>query len=253
MLCKLISHDIKHSARAFLPLGAIALGAGLLTMFASALAAFLALGVAALLQIFLFVKGSLFGKLGYFYLTLPTGRGRVFAAKVVTSYIWYGFCMAIAAVILAMYWLYEPAMALRYMDAVIQLFVLAIGAIALLIFCVTLAHSTFFGRRVHGLVSGLIGFVVALAGMLAISNIQNRNLHLVYFENEWIGRDGSTHWTSLRAYQHQMGLEYGRIHFATTPWGMPVFLDLAALAIVLAISAAALFAAGYLIKRRISL
>ena len=242
MLCKLLKHDFWHSARAFLPLGGVALGVGALmahfigraeefadatTALDAAITVFVGLSVASLLQIFRMFNRGMFGNAGYLALTLPCGRGKVMASKLIVSYAWYVFSALIAAAIMAMMVAADPDFSLNHITIALEMLIIAPGVIAILIFCTTLAYSTFGHRRVYGLISGLIGFTYAFGGVFTLERMGRR--------------------------PYQFGLQHGRLLIAETPQGRLVFLDIWQFGVVLGMSAVAIAATYYLLKRRVSL
>ena len=268
MLCKLIKYDFWHSSRAFLPIGAVAIGIGLLMLFFmntaeqwtdllnavnAATPAFLALSVAALLQIFRFYQTSLFGRSGYLNFTLPTSRGKILVSKLIVSCVWYVFSILIATVILVMMTSIHIEFGLNRAENIVLFLTFAPGAIAILFFCTTLAYSAFFGKRVHGLVSGLIGFVYALFGLLAANSVTDRHMHYVEFSGGWSDNFGNEVTMTWQGYQPQIGLQYGRLLISDTQSGRPLFLDLVQLGVIMAFSAVVIAATYYLLKRQVSL
>lgn len=230
----------------------------------------LPVGIAAIIHIAQFYRKSMFGKVGHLAMTVPVSRGALLMSKIAVSFVWFLYVIGVVAVMAiiinllspfrnfesaayAANWVFSSIFNAEIIAFGINLAVTALGAIALLFFCVTLAHSAIAGRRIHGIVAGVIGFAYAWLYLWAANALVGRFMQTV----EWTLYGGG-YWTSL---EPQTGLQYGRIVIGQVPWGWfdgapmsrDVHIDIFFIAFTLAAAAIAIFATRALLKKRVSL
>ncbi|MCL2574768.1 MAG: hypothetical protein FWE34_09490 [Defluviitaleaceae bacterium] len=218
------------------------------------------IGVAAIIHIAQFYRKGMFGRVGHMAMTLPVGRGALLASKLAVAFTWFIYVIGIALIMMAMIYLWSPfignheVFGLFRADNIklgIEFGTIGFGAIAVLFFCITLAHSVFFGRRVNGVLTGFIGFVYV--GIYTwIADMLTRRAQPNALINEGINPDGTT-WAHWEWQPPLTGLEYGRIVIGETQWGREVFVDIWLVAVTLAMAGIAIIATRYLLKKRVSL
>ncbi|MCL2397544.1 MAG: hypothetical protein FWC93_05700 [Defluviitaleaceae bacterium] len=276
MLCRLLKHDFTYSAKTFLAMGAIAIAIAFIMAITSdainqmegdfiyVLMMVLMLGIvgmaiAAIVQIFQFYHRSFFSHSGYLQFTLPVRRGTQLASKLIVSMAWFLYALTVAVVAIAIIIVIADGVEFRdvfptmfntqTLVTLLDLFFLAIAAIALMFFCITLAHSVFFNKRIHGIISGIIGFLYTGLAMWVVNLLQGR-----YLARETIERidinGGITAWDR---YWPQVGLEYGRLVVYENEFGWHIFIDIYTNAAMLGFAALAIAATWYLLKKRVSL
>ena len=276
MFIKLLKYDFSFSARIFLAMAAVLLSLAAILrltmpMFVEIGSAFelsmaanmvmslllLSVGIASITQIFQFFNRNFFGESGYLMLTVPLGRLRLLVSKVLVSMVWFNF-MVVAAVA-SMFIMWEtahgaihgsPFWRIRITDVLgaIEVNVLALFAISMLFFCLTLARSVFMNKRVHGVICGIIGaaYTWLFFGINAFVGSTRRVVEIQEFEMF----DGSIHYfeTSVPL----LGLRYGRIALDTEGlW--PIYIDILRHGIAVGMALAALALTYYLLSRRVAL
>ena len=285
MLIKLIKHDLIHSAKPFLALGAIV--AAIAVIFSAAILMtweqqamfapmpygepfpFIAVQFAAAMMVVIpiitviliayFYRKSMFGRTGHLTLTVPVSRGTLLASKLAMSFVWasllslYAYLVGVGTI--ASMHIFRPNFRLSdYFDMLgtnmwINFSVITFAAIVLLFFCITLSQSTFANRHLHGVIIGIIGLVPAGLYTWAAGELSTRSMQLIAFN------DTTSNLVMLT------GLRYGRIVIGRAPWFVTdgiivyrdVYIDIFFIAFTLAAAAIVIAATGYLLKRRISL
>lgn len=273
MFLKVLKYDFSFSAVVFFTLAAILLGVSVILRFTlpiflevdsavmlSGVMSF-ALGllivgvaIASITQIFQFFYKNFFGPTGYAMLTLPVTKGKLLFSKLLVSIIWFNFMMAV--VVLSMVILWSTAASDIRGSGVLSLIgpseivlmltlnQLALFAVTLLFLCITLAHSIIANKKVHGVISGVLGFGYGWLYVWVTNEVTNRgnsSLAMQTLDGRW--------------YQEMplMGLRYGRIAIHTPEFGWPVYIDIFMLGLSVAFSAVAIIATYYLLKKRMSL
>ena len=205
----------------------------------------------------------MFGKVGYLALTLPVGRAALLTSKLVAAMLWYVYAMLLAVAILAVLVWVEPnsfyhiAAGLPIIGSlnmnITGYFAITIPVIVIMFFCSTLSNCAFAGRRVHGFAAGAVGLVYAAAGFWLMNIVGLRDIYFVQNEFTWQDAQGVVHIGTHGMHLPQVGLEFGRIHLAVTPWGSSLFIDIYQIGIAVVMAAVAVAATYYLLKRRIAL
>lgn len=268
-MIKIIKYDFSFSGRIFVAMAAILLALAVVLRFTMsvfvetdnvfALSAFLgltmsllmvAVAIASITQIFQFFNRNFFGDSGYLMLTLPVHRAKLLISKVLVSLFWFNFMLATAAA--AMFIMWESAtrgihgvtifsrLGVAEAETIIGANVMAIFAICTLFFCLSLARSVFGGKRVHGVIAGVVGgaYFFALSWLSAL--LERR--FMITETHQW------DDWGSFTAQTAQIGLRYGRI-----PLSDNVYIDIFVFGLAVAMGAIALFGACYLLKRCVAL
>jgi len=293
MLFKLIKHDFKYSAKLFLILGAIAIALSIILGFYDALyqghrIAFMgqeqslifgpiwSMGmlfnfalipsfVAAIIHIGQFYRKSMFGKVGHLLMTIPISRIALLLSKIAVSFVWFLYSILIAIAMVYIIHTISPFLTtdelIGLLSADFLVFILytttiALAAIALLFFCITLSHSVFVGVRLNGLLSGLIGFLYAGLYIYIIGRLQSRFRADMELVMEY---DGII-WDRVVGNMPLTGLRYGRIVIGRQPFGLPgpelyseVYIDIYVIILTIAVTAIAIAATHSLLKNRVSL
>jgi len=271
MFLKLLKYDFMFSAKTFSALGGIAFGVviiialthrvsdgggveSLLIGISSLLA--VGLGIACIAEIFRFYIRSFFTKAGYLTFTMPVGRGKQLLSKIVVSLVWFLLAFVATGVALAIFALIATGIQLSDVADIftITLFVniieitqIAIFAICLLFACITLANSVLANRRVHGIISGFLGFGVTFLFSWMQGALAGRFWDIQHFTQNING-----HPSSWRGYRPLVGWQYGRIPLESYR-PLSVFIDIFSLGATLAVCAALVALTYYLLKKRISL
>jgi len=271
MFLKLLKYDFMFSAKVFFALGGIALGvvilialttrvaegsavSSLLISISSLLA--VGLGIACIAEIFRFFARSFFGKAGYLTLTMPIGYGKQLMSKVIVSVVWFLLALAATGVALVLFALITTGIQVSDVAEIftVSLFVniveitqIAIFAVCLLFTCITLANSVFANRRIHGIISGLLGFGITFLFAWMQGALSGRFWEVQQFTQNLIGQ--ASVWSG---YRPLLGLRYGRIVLQPNNQ-FSVFIDIFSLGATLAVCAALLALTYYLLKKRISL
>ena len=270
MLIKLIKNDIARDTKSFLGLAGIAFGISVIvrmliepgrhSIFTEdvVMVALFVVTVAAIIRLFYSYKSNIFGKTGYLSLTLPIPRSKLLTSKLIVAMMWIFLAIAIHRPILVLSGIYSSEMLHvtipRMMALVIDMSAMGFFAISVLFFCITLAHSSFRGRRIHGIIAGSIGLGYGWLMTQLYSLLGRRGpYHFVEREGTWTFLDGTTTSFHFHGYFHVIDIRYGRIFMDNTPWGMPVFIDLFQIGMMLGLTAAAIVATRHLLKRMISL
>jgi len=270
MFLKVLKYDFGFSAKVFFALAFILLGVSVIlrftipifieidnaVMLSSIMSTALALlivgvGIASITQIFQFFSKNFFGPTGYAMLTLPVARGKLLISKFIVSIAWFNFMMAAVAVSVIILWstavqdIHGSGIISRIGVSEILMLIninwLALFFITLLFFCITLANSVIANKKVHGVISGVIGFGYSWLFIWSTDQITSRSREMQSWNGQW--------------YQEMplVGLQYGRIVLYDPEFGWPVFIDIFQLGIAVAFSAVALIVTYYLLKKRMSL
>lgn len=269
-LCKVVKRDFRFSAAAFFAMGGIALAiAGILVLTANnidnfrtqqlimavSMLSFMALGLAAIVQIFMFFRRSLFSKAGYLAFTLPVGRGVLLASKLIVSMIWFLYALAVTFVIIVIAALGADATFSEFASffdgwllvQIVRLVQIAFFAICLMFACVALSNSVFAGKRVHGILSGFGGIVYGGLFFWIFNSFEGRSWAMQRFSTNLSGQPSV--WYGRRPL---LGLRYGRIPIRP---GDPLseFIDIFQIGLTLGMAAIIIGATYYLLKRRVAL
>ncbi|MCL2851433.1 MAG: hypothetical protein FWE20_00135 [Defluviitaleaceae bacterium] len=273
MFIKQLKYDLLFGRNTFFTMAAIVIGWGIIMgnldtllqddhFFMGAMFAFgmtismTVVGVLSIMQVFQLYRKSLFGDSGYLTLTLPVTRGSLLASKIAASMIWYLF-MIFAGFIMVVIMVLQIEGAFIVTDSnnffvnllAFLLYIVFIGLflISVLFFATTLAHSSFSNKRVHSVVSGIIGFVYIAVFFRIYNTLNQRSWGETLVEGVSSGGDV---WSFTRM-GPLIGIQYGRIPVG--PETDAVFIDIYAHALTLAFAAAAIIATLYLLKKRIDL
>jgi len=268
MFLKLLKHDFMFSAKALFALGGLAFAVVIgFTLFVrktgsvfvlyilgvAVIYLLAALGIACIVEICRFYARSFFGKMGYLTLTLPVSRGKQLVSKVVVSFAWFLLAMIAAFVTSQMASVIAFGAFVSNFSGMFNVFTLrdgvqfttiAIFAICLLFTCITLAHSVFAGKRVHGIISGFASFLVGV-GHFWILDVLSRRFRVAHsYGSPW-----TVQWY---VYRSLVGLRYGRLPLFTSP-NFNVYIDLYQIAVTIVFCTALMVLTHYLLKKRISL
>lgn len=275
MTLKVLKYDFMFSAKTFAALAAILLTIAVimrLTMpmftnvedpFALAriqelimMMLLVGVGIASIAQIFQFINRNFFGASGYLTLTLPVGRLPLIMSKLVVAIVWFNFMMLATAA--AMFILLDTAshnvhgatvlsrINATHIIMMIEVNMLAIVAIAVLFFSLTLARSVVGGKRIHGVIAGIIGGGIMALYFWLTTLLQRRSFGFV--TRELTGFGGST--LTISGEMPLMGLRYGRIEVDASAW---LFIDLFHIGMAVALTAAIVAAIYYMLKRLVAL
>ncbi|MCL2375954.1 MAG: hypothetical protein FWC76_01025 [Defluviitaleaceae bacterium] len=288
MLFKLMKYDFVYSARLFFALGTIAIALafilggvdglyqGYRIMFAgqeqsiiftpnSTFMQMLSIvlipvGVAAIIHIAQFYHKSMFGKAGHLAMTMPVSRGTVLLSKITVSFAWVLYVIAVAMAMVAVTHIISPYLSLTlfftFIDIgtiafIVHTAIVALAAIPLLFFCITLSNSVFIGVRLNGIIAGFIGFLYAGIYAYLADRLTMRFTPAI---DAMIMNPGTIWEQHTIVRVPLMGLQYGRIVIGQRPWGgHDVYIDIFFIALTLAIAAIAAAATHSLLKKRVSL
>jgi len=295
MLSKLIKYDFIYSSKLFFAFGAIAMAIAFIlggvdsiyqgqrsmywghrmellgqqqsiifapnTFFMQILALLIfPIGAVAAIHIAQFYRKNMFGHAGYLAMTMPVNRGTILTSKLIVSFAWTLYSIAVMLAMVAITHVVSPYLAVSDFFIFIDIGTLvsglnitfvALAAICLLFFCITLSHSVICGRRVKAVLSGIFGFLyswlyASLADLLA-GRFSQGGIGIYHQP----GRGSTTH---IIVRPPLTGLQYGRIVVGQRPWGGPdVFIDIWFLAFTLVAAAVAIIATRYLLARKVSL
>jgi hypothetical protein len=183
MLIKQLKYDLSFSKTAFFAMAAITVGIASilrLTMFAedggltqdavqiAALLILFGVGIACVMQIFQFFSKNFFGDIGYLMLTLPVRRAKLLISKVIVSVVWFNFMLLAGAVAWYIAALTQldggilyifRSIGARHVIAIVEINMIALFFMSVMFFAITLSHSVISGRRVHGIISGVIALL----------------------------------------------------------------------------------------------
>jgi len=273
-----LKYDFTFSAKAFVALAAIFIGLSVVLRFtmpifigveysqelANAMSLTLSLmllgiGIASVTQIFQFFSRNFFGDAGYLMLTLPTGRLKLIVSKVAVSFVWFNFMVLTTVASIFIMW--ETAMqdinsrgvfsaiGAGEVAMLVQINSLAIFAICLMFFCITLGRSVFAGRRIHIVFSGIIGFGFGWLWFWATQQLSERSMEMVH-RTMTLDDGRIANWYNN---VQQVGLQYGRILLYETGGGWPIYIDIFHIGMSLAMAATLVVGTYYLLKHRASL
>jgi len=295
MLSKLIKHDLSYSAKPFLAMAVIAVALtaimflvpetigedmpfGMIVMIVASLS-FVGIGIASIVQIFQFYSQSMFSNAGYLTFTLPAKRSLVYASKLIVSMIWVFLAIATVFVIIVMLWfITEGTMANDFWDMfnlpilinIMTIVLTAMFLIATMFFCITLSHSIFVGKKIHGVISGVIGFAYTWLNFWLIDLLSRRYTYSSAHEITVPHGSGTDTFTIYRDIP-MTGIRYGRIVVGevygvtfggfsdgdtlnvTSSIAEPVFIDIFQIGLIAGLSALAIAVTYYLLKKRVSL
>jgi len=267
----MLKYDLRFSAVKFFALAAIALGAAAVMSFTAQLSEtaqvgfvvlsvgaliLTGLGIAAIVEIFRFYSHNLFGKAGYLTLTLPAGRGVQLASKIIVSVVWFIFALIVTIVALYVVVVISDGMRPSYiMDVfsatilanILNLIFIAIFAICLMFFCITLANSVFRNKRVHAVISGIVGFVIGIVHSRVQNVLSTRSWGVRHFTQNLMGEPSS--WYGSRPL---VGWQYGRIPLQPGNQ-FSAFIDIFQIGATIAMCALLVAATCYLLNKRIAL
>jgi len=121
--------------------------------------------IASYLQILMFFQRNFFGPEGYLMLTLPISRGKMLFSKILVSFVWFNFMMLLAPILIIIitppigdFWaavgrvLSDPTLYI----VILKINLAALALITLLFLTITFANSVVFGKKVHGVVAGVV-------------------------------------------------------------------------------------------------
>jgi len=284
-----MKHDFIYSARLFFALGAIAVALAFIlggfdalyqgqrimlmgeeqSIIFSPLSSFMQLifmllipvSVAAIIHIAQFYQKSMFGRAGHLSMTMPVSRGALLVSKLAVSYAWLLYAIAIGLIMVAITHIVSPYLDIANFFVFIDIgtiafainsAIFAFGAIALLFFCITLSHSIFAGKRLHGIFAGIIGLLCGGFFMHLANRLTSRFTPVT---TELIARPDGTIWGENTIIHVPLtGLQYGRIVLGQRPWGgHDVYIDIFFIAFMLAAATIAVVATHALLKSRVSL
>ena len=269
MLSKLIKHDLKYSAKTFLAMSVMAVALAWILFFVMGIGdedtpltivitivmvlSYVAIGIASITQIFQFYNQSMFSNAGYLTFTLPVKRSSVFASKIIVSMIWVLFAILTVFVIIILAWFMAEgaeAVDLRSFfgaDMLVGMTPAILSALLLVVtmfFCITLSRSVFMGKKIHGVISGVIGFGFAFLSFWLMDVLTSR---YTIIEAQEIPMDNGI--IVFNASTPMTGLQYGRIVIAENG----AFFDVFQLGLLIGLSALVIAATYYLLKKRVSL
>jgi len=269
MFIKQLKYDFMFSAKTF-----IAMFAGILALtFFVSIADFLpndmleimrilivgvggaAVAIASYLQILIFYQRSFFGPEGYLMLTLPVSRGKLLASKFITTFVWFLFMLILIPI---MVFIIEPPTVQTVWEVIREIvtgqFVAglitnmllpAFVLIALLFFTITLANSVVFGKKVHGVVAGIVSAALHFFYIFGLARLSQRS-----FATERIyGSHDGFEW-SFYADVPLVGIEYGRIAIGE---GIREFVDIFSIAYTVGVAILVIATTMHLLKKRIAL
>ena len=288
MLIKMMKHDFRYSAKTFFVLATIAVIIlaifaatqnmnqfqqmmyvfrpqmfylyWLATQFSNAFVTIVTIIVIA--QIAFFYRKSMFGHFGHLAMTMPVSRGTLLASKLAVSFVWFFLYAALATLAinvmiaimwpimfpLLIHWNFFHIFRIETLAALAHTSAIAFATIALLFFCITLAHSALAGVRLRGIISGAIGFLYAWLYVITVEVLASR-----FFSDGTEFFHGFPYGLRIVDNPPLVGLQYGRIVIGQSIVGHPVYIDIFFVAFTLAAAAIAIAATHYLLKRRISL
>ena len=213
-----------------------------------------AVGIASYLQILLFFQRNFFAAEGYLMLTLPVSRGRLLASKFIVSLVWFNFMLLVVPIMLFI--IFPPTgqsitdvifnQILHTQNIIIFFTVInlvAFVAMAILFLTITLANTVVFGKKVHGVVAGIISAFYHFIFFYIFGQFQNRFYEMLPIT----GQFNHGEWRFYR-YAPLIGWRYGRI-----PFGDYAYLDLWTTLFGLAFAAVTIAATLYLLKKKVAL
>lgn len=287
MLIKLIKYDFKFSAKLLLMLGGIGLVLAMLlggydrmytgrrimlageyqSMIFTPHSGFMGLVslamvpvlIAAAIHLAQFYHKSMFGRAGHLAMTMPISRGKLLLSKLVVSFVWLLYAIAVALAMVAITHIISPWLELSNffvfidigtIEIIISTAFLCMAAICLLYFCITLANSVVAGKRLNIWISGVIGFVIGFACISIAGRITARAM--LVETNMIYGPDGVA-WGEHTIVSTLMGWQYGRPVIGQRPWGGDVYLDIYAMAFLLVVAVILAIATRFLLDNRVSI
>jgi len=285
MLSKLIKYDFIYSSKIFFALGAIAIALAFILggvdsiyqgqrmelmgqeqsiffvpnsfFMQMATLLFFPIGAVAAIHIAQFYRKNMFGNAGYLAMTMPINRGTVLASKLIVSFAWALYSIAVILAMIAITHVVSPYLIIAdffiFIDigtlvSILNITFVALAAVCLLFFCITLAHSVLNGRRVSAVLSGIIGFLYSWLYAHLADLLAGRFLHDgLHISQQGVGNIIALH-------PPLTGFQYGRIVAGQRPWGgHDVYIDIWFLAFTLVAAAVAIIATRYLLKNRVSI
>ena len=273
MLTKILKYDFGFSAKMFFTMSSIIIGFSVILRFAitsfwyqleaqthmlvMAFTSPIMIGLvfvaaACVAQIFMFYGKSFFGNGGYLMLTLPVSRANLLVSKVIVSMVWFNFMLlTFAAAALIAFEGVAPnnyGGVLRHypiselIKTAITLNSVAFYFICTLFFCVTLSRSVIIGRKIHGIISGIIGFIYIWFVISSADKIDWRSRAMQSLPG--------ANWSQEMPL---VGLRYGRLVIEQRDFGWSVFIDLYQIGFFVAMGVLALGVALYLLRKKIVL
>ena len=269
MFIKILKHDLSFSKNIFFAMGGMMIALSAIISFTlpvftgesavNSLLMHLALplgtiivSIASVTQIFQFFNRNFFGESGYLMLTLPVKREKLLISKIIVSLIWFNFmllAMGISSLILFRdQWRFEQLINqinAEFVTIMTMVNFLALFFIVLLFFCITLAHSVLGGKKIHGIVSGIIGVGWAWL-FIWLSNVFVRRWHGERPMSFNMGDEV----ISFVGHGPLIGIRYGRIPIGENDFA---HVDIFHMGMILAFSAAAALATYCLMRKYIAL
>ena len=274
MLFKLMKHDFRYSAKLFFALGAIAIALAFIvgsgTMISDSLHLMLLsnfvlfpIAVAAIIHIAQFYRKSMFGAVGHLSLTTPVSRSSLLVSKIAVSIVWFLYTVLIGIAgstivtllsnlrrTMGVRWIFRSLLDPSMIVMGINIIALALAAICLLFFCITLSHSVFKGARLSGIITGVIGVIYAAIYGWVANMLSSR--FIITEDRVFTNWNGST-WTGQGWQTPLTGFRYGRMVIGETFSGIEIYLDIWHIAFTMVAAAIAIIATHSLLKNRVSL
>jgi len=275
MFVKTLKYDLLFSRDVFLSMAAgLVLSAAALRFIVPAqepgigfIVVIMLCGVLAIVQVMQFFQKNFFDNTGYLMLTLPQKRFHLLASKVIVSFIWLNFMMLVAvsasSIITASRFSLRgiinvanprTATGLRNITDFLDVSIIAMFIILVFFLVITLANSSLWRRRVHGLIAVAAGMMYAWLCFVVYMVIGQRSSEFFRDEIGWpvrqynaFGEYAGTEY--FYGFSRAMGLNVGRIPID----GGPLYFDIFQWGAGFAFCVLTFLATCYLLKRRISL
>jgi len=283
MFTKLLKYDFMFSKTAFFALAALMLGSAILIKLVSLVATqqafewmFGITGIVVLVivilatgtQVLTFFHKNFFDDAGYLMLTLPVTRGKLLASKIVVSMAWLVFMMIVGFFALFFFaWAADPdgapagffaAFEMHYLITYFQIAISVLLVTVVVFLAITLSNSVFGRMRVPWFVAGIVAVVFNGVALFAGSFLIQRRSefiaihHIRHIYDDYgfvVGTYQDLSFGRFGEIYRETGLRIGRIPIGDTG----AFIDIYLWGMILGMTALAVVATYFLLKKKVSL